>query len=405
MLTKSMLAQHKVQLALYACGFMFIFTETLLSPFYPQFFAKVFNLNDAYITGEFMAMCRLVVIFSAPLWGVLARYFDPVKLLIVGQVLAAALTASIAWVQNIQEFYVLTVFLLIFKSSYLLFYTLLIDLNQGKQQDPLSKTVGWVQVIMHSAIVSSTLVSAWVIQVDNPLDLFLYAAIIDVVQVLACIYVLMNRPKSVAKSIVSEAKDKAPINIGLVLSLVSIIFCFHLAVNAIRPFFTQFSQLQLNLTEFKSAIAYLLPSLMVLVAMPFIRRICTPEQIKKVMLISLSVLTVSSVLQFMAQDYTQLLLARCVLGMSLIMAMAAIDIFIFKVSDKRNLHFNYSLSIAVQNIALFIAPISAAGIVSQSSVEMPFVFSAAVYALCLIITVFAFINIKKTQHVSKEVVA
>ena len=402
---KSMLTQHKVQLALYACGFMFIFTETLLSPFYPQFFAKVFNLDDAYTTGEFMAMCRLVVIFSAPLWGGLARHFDPIKLLIVGQVLAAVLTAAIAWVQTIQEFYVLTVFLLVFKSSYLLFYTLLIDINSGKNEDPLSKTVGWVQVIMHTAIVSSTLVSAWVIQVDNPLDLFLYAAIIDVVQVLACIYVLMNRPKPVVKNKISDVKEKSAINIWFVFSLVSIIFCFHLAVNAIRPFFTQFSQVQLNLSEFDSAIAYLLPSLMVLVAMPFIRRICTPDHIKRVLLISLSVLVVSSVLQFIAQTYTQLLLARCVLGVSLIMAMAAIDIFIFKVSDKRNLHFNYSLSIAVQNIALFIAPITAAGIVTQSSIDMPFVFSAAVYALCLLITVFAFINIKKTQFYSKEVVA
>jgi len=405
MLTRNSLAQHKVQLALYACGFMFIFTETLLSPFYPQFFAKVFNLNDAYITGEFMAMCRLVVIFSAPLWGVLARYFDPVKLLIVGQVLAAVLTAAIAWVQSIQEFYVLTVFLLIFKSSYLLFYTLLIDINQGKQNDPLSKTVGWVQVIMHTAIVSSTLVSAWVIQVDNPLDLFLYAAIIDVIQVLACIYVLMNRPKPVVKNKNEDEKPKRQINMWFVLSLVSIMFCFHLAVNMIRPFFTQFSQIQLNVSEIQSAVAYLLPSLMVLVAMPFIRKICTPEHIKKVMLTSLLVLIISSVLQFIAQNYTQLLMARCVLGMSLIMAMAAIDIFIFKVSDKRNLHFNYSLSIAVQNIALFISPITAAGIVSQYSIDMPFVFSAGVYALCLFITVLTFLNIKKTQHYTKEVVA
>ena len=139
MLTKSMLAQHKVQLALYACGFMFIFTETLLSPFYPQFFAKVFNLDDAYITGEFMAMCRLVVIFSAPLWGVLARYFDPVKLLIVGQILAAVLTAAIAWVQTIQEFYVLTVFLLIFKSSYLLFIHCLLILTKASSRTHYQK--------------------------------------------------------------------------------------------------------------------------------------------------------------------------------------------------------------------------------------------------------------------------
>ena len=78
--------------ALFCCIFLFVVTETLLSPFYPQFFLTVFGVQDLDYTGWYIFLCRLTVLLCAPLWGLAARHVEVKHLLFLGQAGSAGLT-------------------------------------------------------------------------------------------------------------------------------------------------------------------------------------------------------------------------------------------------------------------------------------------------------------------------
>jgi DHA1 family multidrug resistance protein-like MFS transporter len=154
---------------LFLCVFLALFTEVLLSPFYPQFFAKVFGVTDLSYTGFYIFVCRLTIVLCAPIWGGLARRFEVKNLLYIGQAGTAIMTAMMATAQTANQFMLITIFLLLFKSSYLLVYPLIIQLaGQAKR----ATFVGIYQAIFHGAIVASTVVGAWMINLETPLFCF-----------------------------------------------------------------------------------------------------------------------------------------------------------------------------------------------------------------------------------------
>ncbi|MNW13878.1 hypothetical protein D3C71_2119390 [compost metagenome] len=64
--------------------FLGLFTEVLLSPYYPQFFHQVFGIEDYSYTGLYLFVCRLTVVLCSPLWGWLTRKLEAKRLLLVG---------------------------------------------------------------------------------------------------------------------------------------------------------------------------------------------------------------------------------------------------------------------------------------------------------------------------------
>ena len=184
------------------CGFLFVFTETLLSPFYPQFFAQVFGVTDPGMAGEFVTLCRLSVLLCAPLWGLMTRWVSPLKILIFTQSTAAVITFFMAQASTLKAFVILSVLLMAFKSSYFLFYSLLVEL--GGQAKNL-QSVASVQLVVHLALIASSLGSVWVINSVNPLAMFQFVAALDVLQVGLCCWVLSRANSSCKQDIHSTA--------------------------------------------------------------------------------------------------------------------------------------------------------------------------------------------------------
>jgi len=184
------------------CGFLFVFTETLLSPFYPQFFAQVFGVTDPGMAGEFVTLCRLSVLLCAPLWGLMTRWVSPLKILIFTQSTAAVITFFMAQASTLKAFVILSVLLMAFKSSYFLFYSLLVEL--GGQAKNL-QSVASVQLVVHLALIASSLGSVWVINSVNPLAMFQFVAALDVLQVGLCYWVLSRANSSHRQDIHSTA--------------------------------------------------------------------------------------------------------------------------------------------------------------------------------------------------------
>jgi len=388
---------------LLACGFLFVFTETLLSPFYPQFFAQVFNIENVTITGYYMAACRITVMICAPLWGLLARRFDPIALLIFSQTGAAILTAVLSLSQNIEQFFLFSILLLIFKSSYLLFYTVLIGFQQQKQET-VGQVVGGVHLVLHSAMILSTILSSLVITTDDPLSLFIFASILDLVQVAICLYIFNSsaykthrKPSDQIPNGAAAAKPSDSLKRWGTLLVT--VFCFHFAINIVRPFFTQYlmSNNALAMDSVWSGGAYLLPSLMALVVFPFIRKLCSDVILAKTFAISSIILILSLYAQAIAGNTAALMLARALYGVALVLTTACLDIRLFTFRQDRNLHFNYGLAVAVQNLSLLLAPLIASLVVSHWFITAPFYIAMAVFVVGWII------GIKKLFHVNPKV--
>ncbi|MCJ8167726.1 MFS transporter [Atopomonas sediminilitoris] len=364
---------------LLVCGFLFVFTETLLAPFYPQFFQRVFAVADLEITGQYIALCRFTVLLGAPLWGLLARRFDPLKLLIIGQGGAAVFTLLCAFVDNLQQFVGLSVLLLLCKSSYLLFYTLLIQLCGGQRQ---AQVVGSVQAVVHLALISSTAASAWLIQWDNPLQLFVLAAGLDVLQIVLCVLVMHKRGAAVP-----AVKAEQAVRVWswrAVWAFAAAILLFNLAANVVRPYFTLFGQQTLALSEWQAAVAFFLPSLMVLACMPLVPRWCQVAQRQRVFSLSVGLMALSLLAQALSDSFVSLLVARLLFGATLLLAQASLELHLFEGAGA-DVHWQYSLASVVQNLAQLIAPLLAASLVAWHSLNSPFLVAALVLLLTLLI--------------------
>lgn len=418
---------------LLCCGFLFVFTETVLSPFYPQFFQQVFGRTDLALTGNYVATCRLTVLLAAPLWGLLARRIDAIKLLVIGQSIAALLTACLSLASDLTVFFVLTIALLLFKSSYFLFYSALIEL-QGKAQQ--AKTVGQVQLVVHLALIASTLASAWVLSFEHPLQLFLLVAVLDVIQVGLCVLVLRQRktpesgqslepqspqpkpsfdqtqdlqsglpvpvePQQASAPTIAQEPRPAPSlvqgwPVTTIMGYGLLVLAFSMATNAVRPYLTAYSMNVMQLDRLQSAWLYLLPSLMALCAYPLLKsRLLQQSGFIQRYAVLLTLLRLSLLGQALASHISLLFLSRMLFGLSLLLAQAQLELYLFQ-NAAHSPHWYFSLASTTQHAGQLLAPLAAALVVGIYGLVAPFWLAAAILLIS-----FIFISIGlNAQHVS-----
>lgn len=421
---------------LLCCGFLFVFTETVLSPFYPQFFQQVFGRTDLALTGNYVATCRLTVLLAAPLWGLLARRIDAIKLLVIGQSIAALLTACLSLASDLTVFFVLTIALLLFKSSYFLFYSALIEL-QGKAQQ--AKTVGQVQLVVHLALIASTLASAWVLSFEHPLQLFLLVAVLDVIQVGLCVLVLRQRkipesrqsleaqflepqspqpkpsfdqtqdlqsglpvePQQASAPTIAQEPRPAPSlvqgwPVTTIMGYGLLVLAFSMATNAVRPYLTAYSMNVMQLDRLQSAWLYLLPSLMALCAYPLLKsRLLQQSGFIQRYAVLLTLLILSLLGQALASHISLLFLSRMLFGLSLLLAQAQLELYLFQ-NAAHSPHWYFSLASTTQHAGQLLAPLAAALVVGIYGLVAPFWLAAAILLIS-----FIFISIGlNAQHIS-----
>jgi MFS transporter, DHA1 family, multidrug resistance protein len=146
----------KVQQAvLFLLIYYFILADVILSPFYPQFFSKVFGVEDLEFTALYIFISRLTVVISVPIWGILSKRFEVKHLIYTGQWISAVMLLCMAISQHEIQFMIFTVLLLIGKSSLFLIYPLLIQLNEEKKR---TRVVGMYHMVFHAAFIHSLVV-------------------------------------------------------------------------------------------------------------------------------------------------------------------------------------------------------------------------------------------------------
>jgi MFS family permease len=364
-------------MALFLCVFLSIFNEVLLSPFYPQFFRKVFGVTDLAYTGYYIFICRLTVVLAAPVWGMLSRRFEVKHLLFCGQLGAAVMTTLMGTSTNVEQFLLYTILLLLCKSSYLLVYPLIIQLGGEEKRSAIA---GTYQAVFHGAIIIATIVGAMMVNIDTPLILFYGIAAADILQLAICAYML--RDVSTQRHEQQVENQIAPNQIGYIITIGIVILTFQLANNLVRPYFTAYvTAAPLNVNLLTSSLLFLIPSVMAIAALPYIRQACRPERLNTIYLGGLSLLIISLGLQGLSFNLPLLILARVVYGFFLAVSQATLELQIFNQSTAKHLHFNYSLVTAFANIGHLGAPLLASWLVNTQNLASPFI--AATVICCL----------------------
>ncbi len=366
------------------CVFLYVFTETLLSPFYPQFFRQVFGVEDLAYAGYYIFACRLTVALCAPLWGLLTRRFDVRYLLLTGQACATLFTSLLPLAGSAEQFLVLSVLLLAFKSSYMLLYPLLVQIVG---QSRSAAVAGNYHAVFHGAIVLSSLAGVWMINLPNPLTLFYWVAATDLLQLLLCLYLLKTIfvPSPVSTT-ASASRGHIGERVNVLLALGLAIFTFHLAANLVRPYFTEYTRQDFSLSLGESSLVFLVPSVMAILAAPYIRRACLPESLPRLYSLGFVVLISSLLMQALAENLFGLVASRVLYGFSLAVTQAALEVQLWIDSRQEHLKVNYGMVASFQNLGLLTAPLLASSLVSIYGLAMPFLAAAAICVLNLALT-------------------
>ncbi|MFD2672401.1 MFS transporter [Marinicrinis sediminis] len=396
---------------LLSCLFLGLFTEVLLAPYYPQFFSQVFGLEGYAFIGLYLFVCRLVVVMFSPIWGWLSRYVEAKQLLLIGQAGTAWFTFMLASAENETQFLWLTVALLLFKSSYMLIYPLIIEQSGASQ---MSHAAAKFHAVYHLAVVMSTLAGAWMMELNNPLQLFYWAAVVDVLQLVLCLFVfkkvLLQRPgKKVTEETASSTHPDSQIkamgkrsHFIFMCVLGGLFFTITILNNVIRPFFTTYIQDAFSLSIQMSGLLFLLPSILAIASMPFIRKFCVPAHVHSVYGIGLIVMVIGLFLQAIPH-VGWMLLGRLMYGAFLAMTMAALDMYLFQRFQGRRLSFYFSMIVSFQTAGELVSPLLASVLVEQVHAVAPLVAASLIGVLNFLIFLTFRRELKGEKKIATEV--
>lgn len=391
-------SNRSLNLFLLSCVFLFVCTEVLLSPFYPQFFKKVYGINDPDLTGFYIMMCRLVVVVFTPIWGLIAhKRNNSSTLLIIGQWGTGISCFLMAISQSFEMFVAASVLLLIFKSSYFLLYTILISENRNSTTGAAAS----YHAVLQGAIVTATILSGWIIEMNNPLLIFWIVGIIECLMAVFSLFFLKKiRKNVVVESDLEQTNHRSLITQFLFFGI--IVLTLHLAVNMIRPFFTTYTENVYSTNTMISSSLYLIPSLMAIIILPLTKKYS--ERLGWYGYVgAASMIIVGLFLQGIETSIAGLILFRCMFGIGAAWCLAKIDVFIFKWSV--NMHGDYSKISAIQNVGLLLAPVAASSIVNTRSISDVFTYASLFVVLHLLIFLWGTYSRERNKgklHLHKE---
>ncbi|MFG6496485.1 MFS transporter [Fictibacillus sp. UD] len=388
---------RSLNLFLLSCVFLFICTEVLLSPFYPQFFKKVYGITDPNITGFYIMTCRLVVVIFTPIWGLMAnKWKNSSFLLIIGQWGTGLSCFLMAISQTFEMFVAASVLLLIFKSSYFLLYTILMQENRKSTTSAAAS----YHAVLQGAIVIATLLSGWVIQMDNPLLIFWVIGIMECLVGLFSYFMLKKVSKTRVMDAALQENQRSLLPQFFLFGIV--VLTLHLAVNMVRPFFTTYTEAVYHTSTLMSSLLYLIPSLMAIVSLPLIRKY-SDQLGRSGYIAATGMMVVGLFFQGIETSIAGLVLFRCMFGIGAAWCLAKLDVLLFKCSQ--NTHGDYSKISAIQNVGLLLAPVAASSIVNEQSISAIFVYASLFVVLHILVFLWGTFTREKNReklHLHKE---
>ncbi|MFK2825224.1 MFS transporter [Bacillus sp. B190/17] len=336
----------------FACLFLTVTSEVLLSPFYPKYFSEAFGVKGVEMTSLFIICCRFVVIIMTPVWGIVLKKWSMQQVVGCSLFMTAVFKALLSESTTFTSFFILSILLLVFQSSFYLLYPYLVGRIE-QQEEKMKKTTVYV-VVVHTAIIVSSVLGSVVITWDIPLKVYLVFACMDLCMLLVLLVTKLLTSPLAEKDGRTHLKVKAQ----LIFFYMAAIFFFHLGHHVIRPYFTLFVDDRYEVSNQMNALLYVMPSIMAIVL-----KCCVPIRIFKdrdilLFYIVTALSAFSLVIQASVENLWIFMISRMLYGACFYLSMVVLDIYLFRQCQEAAAYY-YSWFIAVQNVALLFAPLLA----------------------------------------------
>ncbi|MEH6450459.1 MAG: MFS transporter [Oleispira sp.] len=420
-----------------------VIADTMLLPFYPQFFEQAFNQSSPEHVGYYIAACCFTVMCSFPLWAKVAKHIHELHLWVYTQIIAGALGIACFFSTSLVEFWLLSQTMLVFKASYLLIYPFVMRLED---KDKHLGMVGLFSVLMHFGGITGALLGGVVLQYFDPRDIYLIMAASDGLQVMVCLYLIIRfkiafKPKTELHNVHGaeetveddnyeledsnlEASNLEDIKrfifkLGLVTAL------FYFSAFLIRPFFTLYWQsiahIEILGSDLITGLVYSLPGWVAVIGLWLNSRhqknrsgknefqsneseeSNSDSQLSSFQfLINAMLLGTLGLLIQGSEQAWMVILGRCVFGWAMFQATVRLEVLLFEISTPSRYATDFSKMHFMQNLGVIAASFSVGSIVTHGSYSWTFYFASIGFILTLALFYFSFKpkNELKDQYVS-----
>jgi DHA1 family multidrug resistance protein-like MFS transporter len=361
---------------LYATALLAVLADSMLIPFYPQFFEKVYQEQSLLITGVFIAVCRLAMIVSFPFWSWLTRRIEPLKILSWTQGAAGMLCILCSFASTLSYFFIFTILIELLKSSYLLIYPYLVK-TAGK--DDRAAAISGISIILNLGIVISTLMGGYFLAYLEPRYILIVVGLLDILQMLISRYILAkNLAEAEGKEMIplQEEQQFSGMRDFLLLCLITLLFYFAMVI--IRPYYTLFLiDTYQGISMTGAALIFIIPNMVALFIAPFIAKLTSSYPLQRLLLVSCGLMMIGIGMQVFPAFSSVLITGRFLYGIGMFICEVIIDMMIFNLSSDKNIYKYYSYVNVVQSVSVLLAPLAAASLVSQYG-QYPLFISALV---------------------------
>ncbi|MDR7151667.1 putative MFS family arabinose efflux permease [Hydrogenophaga palleronii] len=369
-----------------------VISDALLIPFYPQFFSERYGLDSPFHVGAYVAAISIVVMCVFPLWVRVARRIETLHILQVTQGIAAALCLASYWAPGVASYWVLSLLMFAFKSSYLLNFPYLMRLETD---DTRAATIGVLSVTAHLGVILGAVVGGSVIDGWGVRQCVLLMAGADLVQMAICTYLIRSRrmvhvlgqdaPERTAPRRFSFA-GHAPI---LKLAVIMLLFDFGAAI--VRPFFSVYwAQAAAFGGETVAGAAFAVPKMVAVAALLINRWLALSEHHPARRTLGNLLLGAVGLLLQAAPDTATLLIGRVLFGWALFQLVINFDIKLYALSTPDDFGRDYGVINIFQNTGVLIASFTAGSLVSVYGLQAPFIVACAGFVLAAALWLWSF---------------
>ena len=377
-------------------------SDTVLIGFYPQFFDMRYGSTDQVHTGMYVAAISIAVMCTLPVWVRVARRFEPMSLIGFTQCIAGLLCLSAIWAETLTQYWVLTMLMFMFKSSYLLMFPYLMRIVSS---DEHSRTIALLSVVVHISGILAAASGGYILQHLGASAALVLMAAGDFGQMGITLW--LNRTGRIIKVndskqeeaqavqdtavlLADDATAPAPVapRKGFshltkgILTLSLIMFVFDFSAYLIRPFFSEYwMYATAHKDQTLAGLIFAIPGLAAVVALIVKHRLNEKatrrnENLSWNLLLSL----VGLYLQSVPSDIA-IVIGRCMYGWGLFQVAVKLEVSLFSISRKEDYAHHFSITNFFQNLGVLISSWCAGYIVSLVSHQAVFLIAAAGIAL------------------------
>jgi len=348
-----------------------VISDSMLLPFYPQFFAAVYGITDPQYVGLYLALYGLVVMLGLPIWAALSKRVPTLQLLVFTQFAAGVFSILCYWAATPALFWGLSLTMILFKASYLLVYPFIMSLEARDKQ---SSTIGLLSVAVNFGAIAGALFGGVILQWFEPRQAFLVMALGDFAQMLVCAY-LLTRPAPQVKP-VKPTGSATPMHLTVVYKLSWVMLLFYLSASLPYHFFVHYWQsFSLYPGEAIAGLVFTIPAVMALLGLAFNHRY-TPNLSAFTGIVPVLLLAIGGLLLQSSQQEVWVLLGRCLYGWGFFQTVVRLELLIFHLSTPATYASDYSKIRVAQMLGLLLAAYLAGWLVAQFGADTLFIFAA-----------------------------